>query len=833
MVQQGAPPPTDLRQVARWCGATAIAIGAATIAGWLAGAPVLTRISPQLPTTNPLTGLMLAASGAVVILEARRSAGVRTRLVASCLSALVVLAAAAVLTEYLAGTSLGIDLHFGGGYGAATHPGRPAPHSAVAFVLLGSCLLMARWHTRAGDAVAGAVGAGAATAVGLAVAGYLVGVDYLYGSDEVHGMSVNTAAGFVALLSGIFALRPSAPPGNWFAGASAGDAAARRMMLPALVLPFIGGALAQGGASLGLYSERFALALMVVAFAALFQGLIYVAVRTVRAHEAAEHESLTRFAMLASRVPVGVFETDIEGRVVFVNERWTQLTGLDQEAVALGTSALHPDDREEIRRRWDTARATGQDFQGEFRIVRPDGATRWVTSNASPLRAESGEVTGFIGSMLDVTERRAAEERTALVVDRIAEAINVIGADGRIVHSNDAAGAILEDLRQRHDAGPVGELGWGTIDADGKPLANEELPAEVTRKTGREVTERVLGFPDRHGDIRWLRISTRTLTSDGPPFSVLVSFVDVTEQRTAAAQLEEAQNRFELAFEHAPIGVCMVALDGQLLQVNQALCDIIGYTEEELLATTFQELNSLNDLTPHAKPLQQLVEGELSTYEMEMRYRHRDGSEVWALTTTAVVRSNDGAPLHYIGQIMDVTERRRLERQLRHHAEHDMLTGLANRRVFNAELGRQLARERRYGGESSLLMIDLDGFKDVNDAMGHAAGDLVLQAVADLLAARVRDTDVAARLGGDEFAVLLPETPRSGAETLAIDVVQAVRELSVDVGDGRHAAVTASVGVACSDELPDGGDEDALLAAADVAMYEVKRTGRDGYLVHG
>jgi diguanylate cyclase (GGDEF)-like protein/PAS domain S-box-containing protein len=412
-------------------------------------------------------------------------------------------------------------------------------------------------------------------------------------------------------------------------------------------------------------------------------------------------------------------------------------------------------------------------------------------------------------------------------VDRIAEAVNIVGADGRVVHSNDAASAILEDLRQRHDEGPVGELGWGTLDEDGAPLPNDQLPAEVTRATGREVSERTLGFPGKGGDVRWLRISTRTLSPEGPPFSVVVSFVDVTEQRKDVSRLAEARRRFELAFENAPIGMTIVSLEGQLLQVNAALCEIIGHTEEELLATTFQELNSLNDLRPHTRPLQELIEGKRVSYQMEMRYRHKDGSEVWALTTTAVMRAEDGTPLHFIGQILDVTERRRLERQLRHHAEHDMLTGLANRRVFGKAVAGQLARERRYGGESSLLMIDLDGFKEINDGMGHAAGDLVLQGVAYLLTARVRDTDVVARLGGDEFAVLLPETPREGAEVLAIDIVQSVRELSVDVGDGRIATVTASVGVACSDELPDERDEDALLAFADFAMYEAKRKGRD------
>jgi diguanylate cyclase (GGDEF)-like protein/PAS domain S-box-containing protein len=333
----------------------------------------------------------------------------------------------------------------------------------------------------------------------------------------------------------------------------------------------------------------------------------------------------------------------------------------------------------------------------------------------------------------------------------------------------------------------------------------------------------VVGFPGVDGRVRWLRISTRRLTDEGPPFTVVVSFVDITDQREADARLAEADRRFELAFELAPIGVALVSLNGRLLRVNRALCEMFGYSQEELLGTSLQEVDESEDLEGDLEQFGGMLRGELSSYEMEKSFAAKDGSRVWASVSTSLVRSDDDQPLYFIAQIVDVTQRRRLERELRHQAEHDSLTGLANRRVLAAELGRELARDGRYGGESSLLLMDLDGFKEVNDNFGHAVGDLVLQGVANVLRARIRDTDLAARLGGDEFAVLLPSTGRGGAEVLASDLVHAVRELEVAPG----AAVTASVGVACSGELPGELDEERLLMAADDAMYEAKRTGRD------
>jgi len=182
------------------------------------------------------------------------------------------------------------------------------------------------------------------------------------------------------------------------------------------------------------------------------------------------------------------------------------------------------------------------------------------------------------------------------------------------------------------------------------------------------------------------------------------------------------------------------------------------------------------------------------------------------------VSDAEGAPVHLIAQVQDISERHELELRLREQAEHDHLTGLYNRRRFHEELRRQIGRVARSGEAAMLAMIDLDRFKDVNDRDGHVAGDELLRAVSQALAARLRRSDILGRLGGDEFAAILVGADEEAGAAIARMLVAAVREVV-----GGAAPVSASVGLA---RIEADDEPDSALARADEAMYAAKASGR-------
>jgi diguanylate cyclase (GGDEF)-like protein len=224
-----------------------------------------------------------------------------------------------------------------------------------------------------------------------------------------------------------------------------------------------------------------------------------------------------------------------------------------------------------------------------------------------------------------------------------------------------------------------------------------------------------------------------------------------------------------------------------------------------------------------------MAAGEQANFQAEKRYVHADGDWVWASLSASIVHDLRGRPLYFVSQMEDVTQRKNAEDQLAYLADHDPLTGLYNLRRFRQELDRGVAHSHRYHRPLALLAIDLDNFKQINDTLGHAAGDEVLRRTAQLLEARLRRTDVLGRLGGDEFAAILPETDYEMARIVAADVLQNMHVITL--GDRQPFGwLSASVGIAGA--ANNGGtDADRLLAVADAAMYEAKRSGRDRFAI--
>jgi diguanylate cyclase (GGDEF)-like protein/PAS domain S-box-containing protein len=299
------------------------------------------------------------------------------------------------------------------------------------------------------------------------------------------------------------------------------------------------------------------------------------------------------------------------------------------------------------------------------------------------------------------------------------------------------------------------------------------------------------------------------------------------EHSKAERTLREYHARFQSAFGNAPIGMALVDMEGRWLDVNDSLCQITGYSQHQLKATTLTDITHPDDIDLDAQQMGNLLLGRIPSYQVEKRYRHAWGHDFWVLVTVSLVHDYQDRPLYVISQVQDISERKDLARRLEYLVDHDFLTGLFNRRRFEQELTQEVQRAARYSLGGAVLMIDLDNFKDINDAFGHKAGDDLLKSVAGALRHRIRETDILARVGGDEFAVLLPQTDAKQTQSVADVIVKTLHRHMTVLGE-RSVHTTVSVGAA----LFDGLDAASVLTYADHAMYEAKAAGRDRFAVH-
>ena len=302
----------------------------------------------------------------------------------------------------------------------------------------------------------------------------------------------------------------------------------------------------------------------------------------------------------------------------------------------------------------------------------------------------------------------------------------------------------------------------------------------------------------------------------------------IAEQERVSRALKESEEYFRNAFDHAA-GMAVINPDGQWAQVNDSLCNMLGYRKDELLAQGFQAITHPGDLGNDLSNLRQLLEKKIPNYQLEKRYCHKLGDTVWVLQSASLVNDADGNARHVIFQIQDISDRKKAEELIHHAAFHDALTGLPNRTLFSDRLGRAVEKAKRSSDYAyGVVFVDLDRFKIVNDSLGHSQGDKLLIDVTKRLESCVRSVDTVARLGGDEFAILLDGVGSVDDATHCAERIQSCLSEPFDL-NGHHFVSTASMGIAYSKAGYDRPED--VLRDADTAMYLAKANGKARYQV--
>jgi len=366
----------------------------------------------------------------------------------------------------------------------------------------------------------------------------------------------------------------------------------------------------------------------------------------------------------------------------------------------------------------------------------------------------------------------------------------------RVVHPDDRERMLLEAVRARRTLGTLNEE-YRLVARDGRVV--------WVCETSSAVTDTLTGA------IYWQGV-----------------MVDITASKQTQAALEASERRFTSLFEAAAIGVVTLRLDGWIDEANGMLERLGGYDPgalngRPLAAVLDPEDASVSELCA------ELSAGTRDRGELEHRFRCDDGSLIWCRTVLMLVCDASGAPAHVIGMLEDITDRKREEEELVYRAMHDGLTGLPNREHFLERLRLSVARtERPDQSGTAVIFLDLDGFKRVNDGLGHEAGDALLVAVAERLREGLRPRDTAARFAGDEFVVIAENVVSlDQARQLAIRLGRSIEEPFLI--DGQRVRITVSIGVAMTSEL-DAYAED-IVRGADAAMYEAKADGRNRVVV--
>lgn len=561
--------------------------------------------------------------------------------------------------------------------------------------------------------------------------------------------------------------------------------------------------------------------------------------------EQAARDGEARLQTVAESLRLAVEATDLgiwDVDMAAGTRRWSaeqkSILGLPAAAAPdteLFASLIHPDDLDWVNERYRRAYGPEGDgrYRAQFRIYRAnDGAERWVEATGQIHYDDQGRALRGVGTLADITERRRSlqalqesEERYRALVETGPDAV-LVHVSGRIVIANCQAAELFGASRP---AQLIGRDVFSLVVEDSLELARSrtaQLAIAGARVAPAELTYRQLDgtpFP--------VEAAATAILTNGS-LAVQVVFRDITERRRAELALKARTAELETVLETVPVAVWLASgRQGEQIHGNvhaAAMLRLASHDNQSLTAPEqerpvhFRLFKDGEEVQPRELPLQRATRGEIVRNE-ELRIVFDDGTFLDELISATPIRDASGAVTGAVGAAIDITERKSAEQQMRHMALHDPLTGLPNRALFQDRLSHALARARRSGGQVAVMLLDLDNFKDINDAFGHSTGDALLQATATRLRAIARASDTWARLGGDEFA-LVQEGLQADEGTAAMAArVLAALESPFHL-DGDEVDVTCSLGATIFPT--DAVTPERLMRNADVALYRAKAAGR-------
>ncbi len=551
-------------------------------------------------------------------------------------------------------------------------------------------------------------------------------------------------------------------------------------------------------------------------------------------------QNARRLALATEAAEIAIWEWDIETNIILLDSMASTVFGLKPDTQQLEYSQfeklVHEADLLAFRVAVEQAMQQHKPIEIRFRIHHGSDIKMLHTS-AELYFNEAGQILSLVGVSYDITEDWQHQK-------------TILETEQRWKHALEGSGAGVWDWNVANNVVVFSDkllamLGYAPGEITGHmenwlklvhPQDIERVTADINRMLSGEKPEyrnehRILS---KDGSWKWMLGSATVGERDAQNNAIRVigTKTDISWRKQAELALQQSEERFRNAFDTAAIGMAIVGLDGSWLEVNGALCRMLGYTEEELLDKTFVDVTHPDDLDLDLDYVRKLLNGDLEHYQMEKRYFHKTGDVIFVLLSVSLVRNEKGEVIHFISQIEDVTARKSESDRIRQMAYHDTLTGLPNRRLFDERIGHTLAHAKRVGYPIALMFVDIDHFKQINDTHGHDVGDEILKSVADRMAHCLRQTDTLSRVGGDEFVILLTEIKKSeDAQLVAEHLLETVsKPLHVHTHDFR---ITLSIGVAIFNGDSETETVSELTKKADLALYEVKSAGRNGVHVFG